>query len=816
MKKLISLCVSISLLISFSAPLQAKGHSSRRRGSSSSSQSCPKPSGANAEMLTNPQSEKWKNADQVYDLEKWLKKNPACQRKYRDAVDVGSEIAREECTASLDAATKELGDTPKICAAATAVMKAVGIQVVIMYRKWDGHQYVYVQGNGNGKDETPSQNKRKGNGGDNTNIEQKVEEKVDDAEDDNKDNVLVLKFKHSVDTSFMVFGGKGKLSKQEEDWIKLLNEASSLNAKIKGVLKTAVDMYVNPDKYSSASKGVPAYVMQFLFMKYADLAESVEDLMPYVNYKCNGGKPDRCQQIRSFASEAVLMQLRFRDNFDEDGRGSLVDKYLIPECEKLKDEATGKSVFRGDTDNASAALDEAQKKCVQAKMRAYILVKGKKTVQRELETEFEAKLRNVKFQNTQANQAFSPLFVYLLAGYLSMSGTVSTATTAAVTKASITAYTTEMATTAYSAVGGTSGILELAAPIVEQSSYNIISASSIQTVGEVASAVGTGTMATIAATATIALTSSGLMVYGLYDAYSASYSNAVGTLKASLRSAIRSAAKINPGPLNPGPIQNNPRINPGDQRPLPPKDDSRPKDPKKDSPDDEDKNKPRCQDEVKGRETCEFHFAVASEWELKDIGGWQGEYNGISTPGGINGGDAPSKQRRADLLTCLIQAGVCKGFPETNKKLRSPELFWRQCDGNENKPLKTIASMAPACARDLMELAEVGRVSKSFRSSRTHRVIDNVRAVYRHGKWIPEPEIVINNLIDDITFDSMVGYGGIARYGEHEQKGDHFHYEEMKLYEGKKDYVCNHTLPLDRANFNNQFGQSSGYTPCKK
>lgn len=483
MKKLISLCVSISLLISFSAPLQAKGHSSKGKSSSSASSSkkrsstpkqttssknsCPangiKDSTVQS-MLKNPNGADWKDYNKMEKMSDFVEKHPEYKTTCRSQLIKGVNTATRFCSTYVQTAVEKDPTKIKFCGKDSPwsklydIMVAVGVQsgLTSVYNfNPNTQQYEMQTGNGSSQDgvdknknvgRNSNQGSEKsgqgGNGGDNTNIEQKVEEKVDDAKDDNKDNVLVLKFKHSVDTSFMVFGGKGKLSKQEEEWIKLLNEASSLNADIKNVLTTAVDMYVNPSKYSSASKGVPAYVMQFLFMKYADLAESVEDLMPYVNYKCNGGKPDRCQQIRSFASEAVLMQLRFRDNFDEDGRGSLVDKYLIPECEKLKDEATGKSVFRGDTDNASAALDEAQKKCVQAKMRAYILVKGKKTVQRELETEFEAKLRNVKFQNTQANQAFSPLFVYLLAGYLSMSGTVSTATTAAVTKASITAYTT--------------------------------------------------------------------------------------------------------------------------------------------------------------------------------------------------------------------------------------------------------------------------------------------------------------------------------------------------------------------------------------
>jgi|GEM_PF-5247972 len=318
MKKLISLCVSISLLISFSAPLQAKGHSSRRRGSSSSSQSCPKPSGANAEMLTNSQSEKWKNADQVYDLEKWLKKNPACQRKYRDAVDVGSEITREECTASLDAATKDLGDTPKICAAATAVMKAVGITVVKKYRKWDGHQYVYVQGNGNGKD-TPDQrhekdttDKRRGNGNSN--------KKVNTTHEDNRPFAgLILR---NAEAGFM--SGEGTTIPPDlQRFIDALNLAIKQKKDLNPVMEEAVKKF-----YKDYGQGtnLPTSFLRYAFIAYADILAGLPDkdkaltqLWKYVTYR--GGDAARDEIVHSLAVEALMIQPNLRNRLNDEQKG---------------------------------------------------------------------------------------------------------------------------------------------------------------------------------------------------------------------------------------------------------------------------------------------------------------------------------------------------------------------------------------------------------------------------------------------------------------------------------------------------------------
>ena len=149
MKKLISLCVSISLLISFSAPLQAKGHSSKGKSSSRSSSSkkkssapkeTPAPAGSCPfsqisdqtvrHMLQYPSSKYWQDGSKVNAVRNFFKNNTTYRSKCSADAKEGYWTANSHCNELMDFGVASQEEVKEFCDIKNALyfdMQQVGL-----------------------------------------------------------------------------------------------------------------------------------------------------------------------------------------------------------------------------------------------------------------------------------------------------------------------------------------------------------------------------------------------------------------------------------------------------------------------------------------------------------------------------------------------------------------------------------------------------------------------------------------------------------------------------------------------------------------
>ncbi len=180
MKKLISLCVSISLLISFSAPLQAKGHSSKGKSSSSASSSkkrsstpkqttssknsCPadgiKDSTVQS-MLKNPNGADWKDYNKMEKMSDFVEKHPEYKTTCRSQLIKGVNTATRFCSTYVQTAVEKDPTKIKFCGKDSPwsklydIMVAVGVQsgLASVYNfNPNTQQYEMQTGNGSSQD----------------------------------------------------------------------------------------------------------------------------------------------------------------------------------------------------------------------------------------------------------------------------------------------------------------------------------------------------------------------------------------------------------------------------------------------------------------------------------------------------------------------------------------------------------------------------------------------------------------------------------------------------------------------------------------
>jgi len=180
MKKLISLCVSISLLISFSAPLQAKGHSSKGKSSSSASSSkkrsstpkqttssknsCPangiKDSTVQS-MLKNPNGADWKDYNKMEKMSDFVEKHPEYKTTCRSQLIKGVNTATRFCSTYVQTAVEKDPTKIKFCGKDSPwsklydIMVAVGVQsgLTSVYNfNPNTQQYEMQTGNGSSQD----------------------------------------------------------------------------------------------------------------------------------------------------------------------------------------------------------------------------------------------------------------------------------------------------------------------------------------------------------------------------------------------------------------------------------------------------------------------------------------------------------------------------------------------------------------------------------------------------------------------------------------------------------------------------------------
>lgn len=218
--------------------------------------------------------------------------------------------------------------------------------------------------------------------------------------------------------------------------------------------------------------------------------------------------------------------------------------------------------------------------------------------------------------------------------------------------------------------------------------------------------------------------------------------------------------------------------------------------------------------------TCFYSYTPPGNkpWQLNQL-------SGVTNPG-----DALTKYRLRELYRCISGTTYCKS--QTKKIAKENKDSENKIDFSQCAKIDLDKIQAPpSCQKDFKEIAAVWKVYRSFKNPSGIDLY--TRAIYRplYGGWVPEAEVAVitpkelkqvleqwiyDQIVDEtlslITRDTPLPLGKDAFYrnGAHERNKwydenlrtapkdsavyKHFHYEEIKKYRYKKNYVCNHVL----------------------
>lgn len=269
----------------------------------------------------------WGNANNVKRLLSLIKRNPDIRKQYKDSnLAKGANTAHKVCRRMLD--QDQTGAFPAICKAHKQFTDYL-YPGECSTNSWDfdDYQHEWVC-------QRPQKEKEGEKGGRNTPgksdgdpaynsqgyLSEKVEEKVDKTKrvPAMDEDLLALK---NADLSYLYSSTVADVSPELKELVRALNQAARKGADMDSIMEEAVGKYL--DLTYEGSNAFPPSYLSLIFKLYMDRVSSLQKGWNYVtcntpaSSSCKNKKTDKCNDIRSLAMEALLIQPRFRQQLSQ-------------------------------------------------------------------------------------------------------------------------------------------------------------------------------------------------------------------------------------------------------------------------------------------------------------------------------------------------------------------------------------------------------------------------------------------------------------------------------------------------------------------